>query len=217
MADIDMIPRSYHNGLRVRRTLRIYGAALALALVAGGTGAGWLRWRLAVEAPQLEQLRAATAQAEAMRARVIAAEQRKFQLVQASEALQALRGEGALARLTGSLDGALNDNVWFDQLQFSRSQEQLREPLPTPLPEGTLQTRGTASGAVEHWRLTSQVEINGHARDHAAMTRFLGALADDPALADIRFLNSAAAAEGDAGLAFGVTGSLRPAPNGGAQ
>ena len=58
MADIDMIPRSYREGLRVRRTLLAYGAALGLLLVAGGGASAVLRWRLAVETPQLEAARA---------------------------------------------------------------------------------------------------------------------------------------------------------------
>jgi Tfp pilus assembly protein PilN len=216
MADIDMIPRSYRHALLARRVLGRYAAALALVLVAGGAGAGWLRWRLALEAAQLDRLRAASAQAEALRARVAAAGQRKFTLVQASAALQALRGHATLARLSGSIDRALTERVWFDQLQFSRTQELLRDPLPAPLPEGTLETQGAAGGAVEHWRLASHVEINGHALDHAAMTQFLGALAADPALADVRFLNSAAT-EGGSALAFGVAASLRPAAGGGAR
>lgn len=213
MADMDMIPRSYHDALRVRRTFARYGAALALVLAVGGAGSGWLRWRLAVEAPRLAQLHAASAEAQAMQARLVAAQQRKQGLLQASETLAALRASGTLARLSGALDGALNDRVWFDQLQFSRTQEQLRAPLPSPLPDGTLavQAPGAANGASGYWRLASQVDISAQAADHEAMARFLGALSADPALADVRFLNSGAGADGGPALSFSVAGSLRAA------
>jgi Tfp pilus assembly protein PilN len=212
MADIDMIPRSYREALRARRTLANYGATLALVLVAGAAGAGWLRWRLAVEAPRLDQLRSASAQADAMRAQVATAQQRKNGLRQASQALAALRGSGALARLSDAVDGALNDRVWFAQLAFSRTQELLRDPLPSPLPDGTVQIQrtGAAAGAVENWRLASHVEITGQAFEHESMTRFLAALAANPALANVRFLSSGAApADSGATLSFTAGGSLR--------
>ncbi len=212
MADVDMIPRSYREGLRTRRTLFAYGCALALVLAVGGASAAWLRWRLAVETPQLEQLRAATAQAEAMRGQLAAAGARKQALQQASGALEALRGSGAVARLAGSIDGAVNEGVWFEGLQFSRTQELLRDPLPQPLPPGTLQVQGAAGGAVEHWHLATHLEIAGQAQDNEAMSLFLNALSRDPALADVRFLNSAASrTDAGASLAFSVAGALRPA------
>ena len=116
--------------------------------------------------------------------------------------------------LTGALDGTLNESVWFDQLHFTRSHEPLQAPIPDPLPEGVLQTQGpgAAGGVAEYWRLASRVEIAGHARDHGALTRFLGAMSGDPALADVRFLNSAAGSlDAGAALSFSVAGSLRAA------
>ncbi|MCC2972868.1 PilN domain-containing protein [Massilia sp. IC2-476] len=211
MADVDMIPRSYREGLRARRTLFAYGCALAFVLGLGGGTAAWVRWRLAVETPRLEQLRAATALAEATRNQLAAAQARKEALQQASNALDALRGSGAVARLAGSIDGAVNDGVWFDGLQFSRTQELLRDPLPQPLPAGTLQVQGAAGGSVEHWHLANRLEIAGQAQDNEAMSRFLDALSGDPLLTDVRFLNSSAS-KTDAGvsLAFSVAGALRP-------
>jgi Tfp pilus assembly protein PilN len=212
---MDMIPRSYREGLRARRTLLAYGGALALLLVVGVAGAGWLRWRVAVEAPRLEQMRAATAQAAALQASLTSAEQRKSALLQAGAALGALRNAGAVGRLAAALDGALNERVWFDQMQFTRSQDQLRDPLPNPLPEGTLQIQGAAAAGapLEHWNLGSHIAISGQALDHDAVTRFLAALGSDPSLTNVRFLNSAAA-EGGA-LSFSVSASLRA--NGGAK
>lgn len=212
MADMDMIPRSYRDALRTRRTLLAYGGALALALAAGLAGSAWLHWRLSIEERTVDQLRAANANADAVRTQVDAAQQRKTGLVQASEALAALRGAGTVARLTGALDTALNDRTTFSQLQFSRTQELLKAPLPDPLPEGTVQAQGAAG--VEYWHIANRIEINGLAADNAALTQFLGALSHHPTLSGVRFLNSAAAAgEGRAGLAFSVAGLLH-APRG---
>lgn len=212
MADMDMIPRSYREALRVRRTVLAYGGALALVLAAGVAGAGWLHWRLSIEQGALEQLRVATANADGVRAQLAAAQQRQTSLRQASEALAALRGDGTVARLSDAIDAALNERTSFDQLQFSRTQELLRAPLPSPLPDGTVQAQGAASGTVEYWHLASRVEINGQALDHAALTQFLGAVSSNPTLSGVRFLNSTvASARGDAALSFTMAGALRPA------
>ncbi|KQQ88459.1 PilN domain-containing protein [Massilia sp. Leaf139] len=196
MADIDMIPRSYREGLRVRRTLSVYGGVLALLLLVGGGASALLRWRLAVETPLLEQQRASSGQADTMRTRLIAAQARKDGLSGNVAALSALRGTGEVAALGASLQGALNDKVWFERLRFARTQELLQAAPPAPLPPGTVQAP-TPNGALQAWRLGTQIEIGAQAQDNSAMTAFLGALAADPNLANVRFLNSSTAAQED--------------------
>jgi Tfp pilus assembly protein PilN len=222
MADIDMIPRAYRDALRVRRTATAYGTALALLLVAGGGASAVLRWRVAVETPRLEQLRAGSVRAEAMRAQLAAAQARRDAWVQDAAALAALRGTGEVAALANILDTALNEQVWIEQLRFSRTAEQLASPPPSPLPPGTVQARAAqAAGAaapLQPWRLGSRLDINGKAHDHAAMASFLAAMAANPGLADVRFMNSSAAASGadnpanpqtaDGAVSFGAAASL---------
>jgi Tfp pilus assembly protein PilN len=217
MADIDMIPRSYRDGVRVQQALRGYGLALGILLLAGVTGASLLQWRLAVATPQLEQLRVRTADAEALRARLASAAAHQSALEQDAQALAALRDSGGIARLAGALDGALNDKVWFDTLRVARTEELLRAPLPSPLPAGVLTTRAAtnpgAPAGPQTWRVARHLEIGGQALDHAAVTAFLGALSASPALADVRFVKSMAApGEGPELVAFSVTGNVGAAP-----
>ena len=199
MADIDMIPRSYREGLRVRRTATVYGAALAALLLLGGGASAILHWRLALETPRLEQTRASSAQAGALQAQLVNAQARKDALAESVGALAALRGAGEVATLAAVFDKTLNDKVWFETLRFARSHEVLQALPPAPLPPGTVQARAPQSAAPQAWRLGSTVEIAGGAVDSAAMSAFLSALAADPALADVRFLNSSSAADEDGG------------------
>lgn len=213
MADIDMIPRSYRDGLRVQRALHGYGLALGGVLLAGVIGVGLLHWRLAVETPQLEQLRARTAQAETLRTRLAATTLRHDALEQDAQALTALRGAGGVARLAQALETALNDKVWFDSLRYARSEELLHAPLPSPLPAGTLVTRASTQPAAvpgpQTWRLARHVDVDGQALDQAALSAFLAALSGSADLADVRFLKSTAApGAGVAPVAFSVSASL---------
>lgn len=204
-----MIPRSYREGLRVRRTLTVYGAALGLLLVAGGGTSAVLRWRLALETPRLEQARTASLQAGAMRTQLIDAQARKDSLAESVAALGALRGAGEVTRLAASINGALVEQVWFEQLRFSRTQEVLQAAPAAPLPADTVQARAPHTGAVQAWRLGSHIEIAGQARDNGAMTAFLAALAADPLFANVRFLNSSTAPLDDGGaVSFNAAASL---------
>lgn len=209
MADIDMIPRSYREGLRVRRTLTIYGAALAVLLVAGAGAGAFLRWRLGVETPRLDSSRSASTQAGAMRIQLTAALARKELLAENVAALATLRGAGEVAALAGVLDGALNDKVWFGQLRFARTQELLQAAPPAPLPADVVQARTAQAGAAQAWRLGSHIQIAGQAQDNAAMTAFLAKLAADPGVTNVRFLNSSTAAADDGGAVnFSVAAAL---------
>lgn len=208
MADIDMIPRSYRDAQRVRRTLAAYGAALAVLAVAGGGASMLLRWRVAVETPQLDRMRSDSALAGTLRTQLIGAQQRKDALAGDVDALALLRGAGDTASLARVLDSTLNDKVWIEQLRFSRTREALREPLPSPLPPGTVKMN-QAQGPAQAWQLASHVELSGQALDHRAMTDFLGALAAHPSLGQVRFLNSSEApAEEGGAVAFGAAATL---------
>ena len=210
MADIDMIPRSYREGVRARRTLQAYGAGLALLLLAGGGAGAYLHWRLAVETPRLELDRSASTQAGAMRLRLTAAQARKELLAENAAALGSLRGTGDVAALAAILDESLNARVWFEHLRFTRSQELLQALPPAPLPAGVVQARAPqAGGAPQAWRLGSQVQISGQALDNGAMTAFLSKLAADPRLTDVRFLNSSTTAAEEGGVVvFNATAAL---------
>lgn len=207
MAEIDMIPRSYREALRVRRTLGAYGIALALLVLVGGGGSALLRWRVAVETPRLTQLRADAVQAGAIHTQLIGAQQRKDALAGDADALAALRGAGAAAQLAQVFDATLDDKVWIDHLRFLRTRERLNPPLPSPLPAGAVQVAGNQA-----WQLGSHVEIAAQALDPAAMTRFLSALAAQPALTRVRLLSSSATpAEQGGTVAFGAAWSFAPA------
>jgi hypothetical protein len=210
MADIDMIPRSYREGVRARRTLQAYGAGLALLLLAGGGAGAYLHWRLAVETPRLELDRSASTQASAMRLQLTSAQARKGLLAENAAALGSLRGTGDVAALAAILDESLNARVWFEHLRFTRSQELLQALPPAPLPAGVVQARAPqAGGAPQAWRLGSQVQISGQALDNGAMTAFLSKLAADPRLTDVRFLNSSTTAAEEGGVVvFNATAAL---------
>jgi Tfp pilus assembly protein PilN len=208
MADIDMIPRSYCNALNAQRALVRYGAALTLLLVAGGAAAGALRWRLALETPRLERLRTDAARAGALHTQIAAAEQRRALLAANARAYAALRGTGSAAALARALDTALGEKIWLERLSFDRKHELLQSAADAA-PVGTLQVSTSGPAGSQQWRIINHIDIDGHALDQAALAAFLAALSASPALADVRFIDSSAAATEGGLLAFRAAATLR--------
>jgi Tfp pilus assembly protein PilN len=208
MVEIDMIPRSYQQALLAQRTLACYGAALALLLLAGGSGAAALRARLARETPRMVQLRDDAERAAALRTRVAAAEQRRSLLAANAHAYAVLRGAGASAALARALDAALGDKVWLDRVEFARRHE-LLQGAAGAVPAGALRVATAGPAGAQEWRIANRIDIDGHALDQAALAAFLAALSANPALADVHFVDSGSAPGDGAILAFRASATLR--------
>lgn len=204
MADVDMIPRSYRAALHSRRAAACYAAALAVLLAAAAGSGAALRWRMAVEAPEVERLRALARRADALRTEAAAAQQRHDLLAEKARALADLRGAGAARALAGALDATMNDRVWLERLGFARGAE----------PAGAAPARGNApapaAAGQAQWRIASRVEIAGRALDHGALADFLDRLSASPALAEVRFVGSSRSTGADGGaLSFTADSLLR--------
>jgi Tfp pilus assembly protein PilN len=208
MADIDMIPRSYHQALRLQRTLLRYGAACALLLAVGGGCAIALRSWLARETPRMAQLREDAARAAALQTLVAAAEQRRTVLAANARAYTVLRGAGASAALARALDAALNDKIWLERVEFARTHE-LQQGAAGAAPAGALRVDTSGPAGAQAWRIASHVDIDGHALDQAALAAFLAALSASPALAEVHFVDSGSAPGESTTLAFRASATLR--------
>lgn len=207
MADIDMIPREYRDGVRVRRTLRLAGIALAVVVAAGALGGVGLRWRSAALERSAGVLEAAAARAQADNARAAQAQAERGRREQEQTVLRTLRRTGELAALAQGLDAALDDTVWLTELRVERDiQGAPANAAAAPLPEDT--EAFTAPGAANQaWRLRSSIEVSGQAASYDAVTAFLSALGRQPGITHLRLVASGAAAGGQA-IDFRATGAL---------
>ena len=106
MADIDMIPRSYRDGVRVRRTLRRAGLALAAIVVAAAAGSAALRWQSAALERRTATLQQAASAATASQAQAATEHAARERVLQQQGLLRALRREGELALLANAIDSA---------------------------------------------------------------------------------------------------------------
>lgn len=203
MAEIDMIPREYRDGVRVRRVLRATGIALAVVAVLGAALHAGLRWRSGALERDIAALETAAAQdqASAERSAALQAEQARRQ--RQGAVLRALRREGELAALAQGLDAAMTDQVWLTGLEVERD-VQAAGPGAAPAadPDGAAE-KLEADG----WRLSSAVQLSGQAENYRAVTAFLAALGRQPGIANLKLVGGSAAADGRA-VEFRATGTL---------
>lgn len=212
MADIDMIPREYRDGVRVRRTLRLAAIALALVVAAGTLAGVGLRWRTAALERSATALEAAAAQAQADSARGAEQQAERSRQEQAHAVLRTLRRQGELAALARGLDASLGDTVWLTGLRIERDVQGAAAGANTAaaaLPEGTetfSAPGATPAAPVQTWHLRSAIELNGQAASYEAVTAFLAALARQPGIAGLQLVSSSIV-EGGA-IDFHATGAL---------
>lgn len=214
MADIDMIPREYRDGVRVRRTLRLAGIALALVVAAGTFAGVGLRWRAAALERSAAALQAAAAQAQADGARGAQQQAERSRQEQEHAVLRTLRRQGELAMLAQGLDAALGDAVWLTGLRIERDVQGVAAgagaaAAAAALPEGTEEFSApgtTPTAPVQAWRLRSAIELDGQAANYEAVTAFLSALGRQPGIAGLRLVSSSAAEGGV--IEFHAAGAL---------
>lgn len=203
MAEIDMIPRDYRDGLRVRRVLRATGIALAAVAVLGAAVHAGLRWRGAVLERQVAALEAAAAQDRADADRSAALQAGQARRHRQLAVLRALRREGELAALAQGLDAALTEQVWLTGLEVERDVQAATPGAAPPAAQDGTAEQLEADG----WRLSSAVRLSGQAENYRAVTAFLAALGRQPGIANLKLIGSGAAADGQA-VDFRATGTL---------
>ncbi len=158
MPEIDLIPAVWRARRRARRQLRQGGLVItALVLGIGATRVG-LELSTRSERNAVQNIQAARRDGEREAARLTALLARRSELQHQQALIDTLRGGGLVSDVLQPLDRALDDKLWFDELQFSRT-----IALPQP---------GSPSALAE-----SSLGIRGKATDTAAVGRFMDALA----------------------------------------
>jgi len=188
MADIDMIPRSYRDGVRLRHALRRTGAALAVVVLCAGAGNAALRWSTASIERQSAALRAAASAAQSDLARAAGAYEAQLRQQRQAALLRTLRREHELAMLAQALDGALPERAWLTGVTLRRG---LAPSAATDTADAT-----DAAGAGPDLPDTA-VELAGQAAGYEEVTDFLARLARMPGVQRVALQSSGAnAADG---------------------
>lgn len=200
MAEIDMIPRDYRDRLRVRRTLRATGIALALVAALGTAIHAGLRWRSTALDREIAALEAVAEQDRSDAEHNAALQTEQARRHRQGAVLRALRREGELATLAQSLEKAMTDQVWLTGLDIERNVQAANQGAPAG--QDVVAEQLEADG----WRLSSVVQLSGQAQNYRAVTAFLAALGRQPGIANLKLVGSSAT--DDQAVDFRAIGTL---------
>jgi len=197
MADIDMIPRSYRDGVRVRRTLRRAGMALTAIILAAAAGSGTLRWQSAALERRTVTLQQAASAAQTSQAQAATVQAARERLLAQQGLLRALRREGELAALAAAIDSALPANAWLTAINLQRDLQLATAPpatatTPAPAPDSRATTFATGNADGGTLVMVSSVELAGQAADYNGITDFLSNLGRMPGMHGVELLSSSA-------------------------
>jgi len=192
MAEIDLIPRDYHNrvvlydwGRRLTVALAVFmvlSVAIYIALDVANRKLSENVALLQNKQQSIVQDRDALREVSENREQY----QRKWEL------LKNLRNSTAAARMFVIIDRAISaGDVWFLNWEFRRSGA-ITELLPESAGTGyfIVLSDNNDNGDGEVWEINTRMTIKGQASDHSALSRFVRHLYEQPEVKDVRILNT---------------------------
>ena len=185
---IDLIPTDYREALRRRRhalTAVVVTAVLCVTVLCGALA---LRSATAELRDQADGIRTALAVDARQREQLEASDQRLKALDDEWNLLQGLRSGAVAEDLFVIIDAALpGDDVWFTRWSFARAGV-IAPPNVKTVNSGyfIVVPAGQRPEAQPSWQVRTHMDINGEARNHAALSRFVRGLFAQPQIQDVK-------------------------------
>lgn len=186
MSEINLIPRDYGEARRLMRWLRNFAFALAAVAAVTAFGRGWIALRLSEARPTIEHMRQRAKLAADRQTLLAELEARRSNAEARLALLRTLRAEAPWTSIFLAIDQSYNRKLWFDELAYARILE-VESPPPESMSAADPARRAPA---VAPPRIAHGFDIRGHALEHAALTEFMRAISEQPAVATVRLTDT---------------------------
>jgi hypothetical protein len=194
MADIDLIPKEYRLQRRLRRGLQwfLVGVISIACITAAVRLSLW--FVTSKEHREIARLRAQEQDVARVKAGMQQYEQQKTTAEKQLKTLETLRTSTRTKLLFEALDAAYLSGIWFDNVTVQRATVAAAAAQST-LAGATSPTLPKTAPAVPHatdsaGRVAQRVELVGHAADHSRLASFMVKLGEQPAVSDMRLLDT---------------------------
>ena len=194
MHELDLIPASYREQLKVKRWFRLFfiSVAITILIISG------LKFSIVNSTKKLsdkiEVLQKNKIVNIGLQKKYNDLVEQEIKLKKDLEVLKGLQGGPSTKQILLAMDRAMQNGVWFTQWSFNR----LREI--TPVQPDTVQTgyfiiipQETANSSPvnqQAWKLTTHMEISGQALDHTNFSNFVNKLIHQPEISDVKVINT---------------------------
>jgi hypothetical protein len=190
--ELDLIPAAYRERIRIQRWLKYFAAISAAILII------IIGLKIKID----RQLTGLNSEIKILHKdkQLNIQQQQKFNDLQNQEKslaarlkiLDGLRGGPPVRQILLAVDRIMNNDIWFTQWKFIRSNE-ITEIKPETvqtgyfiiIPEDLNQTNKKQA-----WKLESHMEITGQAINHSILANFVRQLIDQPEVTDVKLINT---------------------------
>lgn len=192
MHELDLIPASYRERLKIKRWchqfvlvlagLLIVMFSLKFAIINKTTA---LNSRITV----LQKDKQASIEQQQKYNELVSQEVKlKSQL----EVLNGLRGGPSAQQILLAVDRVMQSDIWFAQWSFIRAGE-ITQVQPSTVQSGyfiILPPETSTSPNQQSWKLDTHMEISGQALDHSSLYGFISNLIKQPEIDDVKVVNT---------------------------
>lgn len=191
MREIDLIPHAYRRRRQMIRWLRVSGVLTLLISAAVLAATLSLRLRTDVLEESLQRLQAQKAISAQQRKQLETLNARKRELVQQLDLLAGLRGGAAAEQMFVTVDRAVTPGrVWFTDWRFRRAGTKT-DADPEAVDTGYfIVVKPGRPAKREAWMIETEMNIDGEAIDHAALSEFVSRLVDQPEIKSVRVVRT---------------------------
>lgn len=192
MTDIDLIPGEYRERLRVQCWARYMVMAGAVVLVLSITGFFTFDYMNKTISAEISELQDKQQISELQRSVLTNLNEKKAHLSSQLSFLTGLRSGTVAPEMFNTIDHALSSKeVWFLNWEFRRAGTAVdkKEDISS---NGYFIVIAATDGEepAENWKIETHMTIKGQAKDHAALSRFVRNLFEQPVIQDVRILNT---------------------------
>jgi Fimbrial assembly protein (PilN) len=192
MHELDLIPASYKERLKIKRWCELCGVVFAsVLLIVFGLRFAIINKTMAVNT-KIQALQKDKQFNIEQQQKYNALVTEETKLKKDLEVLNGLRGGPSAKQILLTLDRVMQDDVWFTQWLFSRDGE------ITPVQPATVQTgyfiiipqEANGSPNQQAWKLNTHMEITGQALTHSSLSGFIRNLINQPEIDDVKVINT---------------------------
>ena len=192
MSEIDLIPGEYRLRKQQMQAIKVFSVILVAVVVISGIVYFYLlntRSDIDGEISQLEIKKKIVTQ---QRDDLIHLQQSQSNYENQLTLLKSLRSGDAVEKMLIAIDKTIVDGeVWFKNWKFQRAGSEVTEK-PKGKNAGYIIVIPSEdkNGKPQMWKINSHMTIQGQARDHSALSRFVRRLFERPEIQDVRVLKT---------------------------